>query len=347
MKKVFYFNFNVGSGIEYTGNIFLNWLKEIDGIEVYNQKFQDQAPHIITEMIREKPDIIVLNEIYHKSTDPTYYYKKFFPNTKVICIAHAYDALLIQFVDKGENNDEEGVKVWFTTKFYRETVDNVITLNYTPEDLVYPEYFNGKIIQGWFPVDPKQFKAIVPWNERKKLFCYLGYTMPIKISLDFLKLVKEYKHLDIDFYTEVPSFVDEEYKKAVKESGININPLVPQENVIDILNQYKYFVLPHGRYSEIFNVTLLQSILCGTIPLVCNDRTDNSFNYKWIDWANTFYFGCDKEEEFLKNLEKTKNDNKDFSKVSLDIVDRARNKFDYEGLKSQFKNLVKKYSDEG
>jgi len=346
MKKLFYYNFNVGSGIEYTGNTILSWLKEIENIEIYEQKYQDQAPHIITEMIREKPDVIILNEIYHKSTDPTYYYKKFFPNTKVICIAHSYDALLVQFIDKGDKNDEEGVKVWFTTKFYRETVDDVITLNYTPKGVVFPEYFSGKVTSGWFPVDPTVFKPIVPWNERKKMFCYLGYTMPIKISFEFLKMVKEYKDLDIDFYTNVPEFVDDEYKKAVEESGLNINPLVSQDKVIDILNQYKYFVMPHGRYSEIFNVTLLQSILCGTIPLVCNDRTDQSFDFKWIDWANTFYFGCNKEKEFLENLVKTKNDNKDFSNISSDIVERARHKFDYEGLKTKFKNLIKKYVDE-
>jgi hypothetical protein len=343
MKKLFYYNFNVGSGIEYTGNVILEWLKEIENIEIYEQKHQDQSPHLITEMIREKPDVVVLNEIYHKSTDTTYYYKKFFPDTKVICIVHSYDGLMIKFEDQGENNTEDSAKVWFTVKFYNESMDHAITLNGPVRDVEFPLWVKDKIIKSWFPVNPKVYKPIIPWNERKKLFCYMGYIMPIKVSTEFLDKYKNYNGIEIDFYSEISSYLDDDYKRKVLESGINILPMVPQNSVSEILNQYKYFVLPHGRFSEIFNVTLLQSILCGTIPLVCNDRTDRSFDYRWIDWAKGLYFGCNKEDELLSNLVKLKNDNPDLSEVSFDIVERAREKFAYEKNKTDFQNLIKTY----
>jgi len=151
MTKVVYFNFNVGSAIEYVGNTFNSWLREIEGLDVVEIKEQDQPFTLVNNLIKEKPSLIILNEMYDKSSEPTFYYKKFFPSIKVVLLNHSWKSLLAN--ENDTDNELEKIQLVFNRSFYNETCDFVLNLNYKPDNIEWPIYLKSKVFNAYFPVD--------------------------------------------------------------------------------------------------------------------------------------------------------------------------------------------------
>jgi glycosyltransferase involved in cell wall biosynthesis len=99
-------------------------------------------------------------------------------------------------------------------------------------------------------------------------------------------------------------------------------------------------VLPHGRMSEIFNVTLLQAINCGTIPLLMND-VDANFDYTWCDWANGFVVPFNQERGMLSAMRQLQNEPNDYTYMSTNIASKIQDKFSYFSFKNKFQQLLK------
>jgi len=337
-KKVLYFNFDVGGGIESCGNIFLDFLKEINNIELFEWKAQDQPPNMIDRIIDFSPDIIVLNEFFERSANISFYYKKFRPSTKIVALIHSWKSLFGDWTDE-RYSPELRCQMFLNMKFF-EICDKILVLNYPPEYIKLPR----NAIRAYFPVNDDKYRIKKEWKDRKNDFLYLGSISPLKLSESFIDLING-SNIFIDCY----GFRFDgrgEYKKYFGKfdscKNLIYKGLVKQEDVSDILNDYKYFVMPHDGY-EIFNISLLQAIKCGTIPLVSNDRTSKEFDYTWIDWADDLYFGCNKIEELVENIKILSLDAPDHSDISIFISSKAKERFFYYELKEMFVKVIGTY----
>ena len=325
--KVLYINFDVGSAIEYVGGIFEDWIREIiSDNELMVIEKQDPPWMIAEEIQKYKPDIIIQNEYYEYKILPLFYYKKYFPDVSLILIDHVWQRMqsIYQNIDHNEIN------------LYN-TINHIFNINHCKTNNIY----NKNIFNFYYPTDPKIFNIFTPWDKREKNFIYLGNILPHKLSYEFIEKIKD-TDIKIDCYGR--RFDDkDEYKKYYelfdsRSENLIYKGMIPQEDVPKILNEYKYFVMPHDSF-EPFNWALLQSIFCGTIPLIVNDRTADYFDSSWLDWADDLYFGCNKVDEFINNLNIV-NEGFDFSKISENINQMAQKKFNYDKFKNKFQEVI-------
>lgn len=335
MKKVLMVNLDVGSGIEYCGNIFTGWLREREDVILEVIKDQNPSTIIVDQIIKILPDIIVLNEQFDRVFQAVYYYKKFNPRTKVLLLNHSWKNIMVKCEDA--RNDIDSIKWQFNRTFFDETCDIIINLNCKPKSVEWPLYVKNKMIDSYFPVD-QSFMNSMEWSSRKKMFLIFGSIGPLRISEEFISSI-DGTNLHIDCYGRMDG--KEEYmSKFNKCKELVYKGIVPQEKVSDVLNQYKYFIMPHNG-TEIFNISLLQAILCGTIPVVCNDRNSKNFDYTWIDWADGLYFGCYRTSDLVHNLLKLSAEKPDLSEVSNHISKLASEKFSYKKVKLIFSVAMK------
>jgi hypothetical protein len=337
--KVLLYNLNIGSGVEYVGNVIAQWCKEIEGLEFYEHKIQDPPCLTVNSIVKYQPDVIIINDNCPRVYEGPYYYKRFFPEKKIIYLTHGIKELLP--IQKSGNmfHNYDRILLYIGARDY---FDYIISFN--PIDI--PDHLVSKTLHGCFPVDPNEYKITTPWNERKKNFCYVGQINDLKFSLEFLKELKNYDDIIIDCYGNIhDQYINKEYKEALAIKQINYLGFLKQDQVSKILNEYKFYILPHGRVPEIFNITLLQSMFCGTIPLVCNDRKAN-FNYQWIDWAKGLYTPHDKEWQLLKTMSSQTVINGEYSNISMTISKEAQEKFNYNKFKNEFQQLLKGYINE-
>lgn len=349
MRRVSFFHFDVGSAIEYAGDIFLSWMEELqlEGWEIQVIKNQDQAYTLIDSLIEFGPDIIVLNEYYSKTVEAATYYKKFNPDVKIFFLSHTwFDTCNIIEHDVTEIRDgrtEEGIfdKIRFK-HFLQEVVNEIMFLNYRPDGMLPMSNMHNF----YYPTDDQVFTITTPWKDRPNLFCNLGNLLPHKLSKEFLVKVRStdlvvdcYGKDDWDSKIVTPELRDY-YRLAKASKNLKLLGIKPQSEVAAVLNQYKYFVMPHNGY-EPFNWTLLQAIFCGTIPLVSNDRKSTRFDPSWIDWAEGLYLGTDTVDELVKNMVSIKKENPDLSELSSTISEQAQAKFNYSVMKDAFLDILR------
>ena len=331
--KILLFNFTVGSAVEYIGNTFRKWLNEIPNIDIVEIKEQNASVVNIDFIINAKPDIIILNDLLEEKTlDCVYYYKKCFPNTKVIVIYHSWRTIY--------NFDEKNADD-FKRRYFNNLVDDIICLNYIPENTNNTSDLFKRVHNFYHPIDTMEYYSKIPWNKRDNLFGYFGNILPHKMSLEFIEKIQQ-TDIIVDCYGKILDWEEyKEYNNLVNNcKNIVFKGYINQEDMPDYINRYKYFVMAHDGY-EPFNVTLLQCILCGTIPLVVNDRTSKKFDSTWIDWADNLYFGSNTVEEMINNLEHIKT--LDCNDISIQISNQAKLKFDYSKFKDFFIKTIEKY----
>ena len=345
--KILFVNIDVGSGIWSVGETYKQWIKEA----IY------ETPVIYTEFNRkvsiedfsyylskEKPDIVVVNESFERTLIPIYFYK-LYKGLKIVHILHLWQYLFF-FEDQPKSS------AMHTS--YIKSCDKVFITNLLPHYITLPDNFDiNKFYNTVHPVDPDVFKITKPWNERKKLFCYIGNIFPHKLSLGFIEKIKS-TTIQIDCYGKFQEMneirrkcgYNEKYIEKFKTcKNLKYIGVVPQQEVPKIFNQYKYFILPHDGH-EPFNLCLLQAIYSGTIPLVVNDRTTDKYDYKWIDWARYLYFGTNKVDDFISNLKGIVEENPDYSEMSFEMREEAIKRFKYSEFKKEFIETVRKLVNE-
>ncbi len=332
MNKILYFNFNVGSAIEQSGNIFSDWIGEITK-NIYTIKNQNRPVSIIDDIININPNIIILNEYFENSAQPTFYYKKF-NHVRILHIEHIWKRFLCN--DTGSDtikNDSH-----FRKKYYQ-NIDNIFCINQMPN---IKHNISTPIRNFYYPTNPNMFNISIPWSERTKDFLYIGNILPHKLSEEFIDKISN-TDIVIDcvgkkFQNKFPEYTD----KISNSKNFNILDTIPFENVASVMNQYKYFIMPHNGY-EPFNWTLLQCIFCGTIPLIINDSNSKEFDSTWIDWAQGLYFGTNTVDEMIDNMIELLSKSPDFSENSEFISNTAQKKFDYDAFKNMFQSTIKSY----
>ena len=334
MKRLLYLNFKVGSGIEYVGNLFYNILK--DKFTVHNYQLQNPSCIIIDEIVKFEPEIIILNEVYRRSMEAAYFYKRMKPQTKVIQICHDWCKIFEAYENNRMENDIKVLHQHFFNK-----IDTIFLLNFKKNHLKWPSKFEAKnIVQGYFPSEEK-YKITKPWDERKDI-CYIGSIEPLRLSEKFLQNLKMYPEIKIDCYGRKVETINEKYYNLFDSvDNISYKEILEQDQVADKLNEYKYFILAHEDAGEVFFLILLQAIMCGTIPLISyNSIINNRLDSNWLDWANGFYFGCENEIDLLENTRKILKEKPDLKETSIQISENIRKKFSIDKLRKLFLSIT-------
>ena len=284
--NVFFYNLNVGSGIEKIGDTILDMLS---GYDVIEYKMQNPACILIDELAKAKPDVIIINEFYPRLIHVAYFYKALFPETKVVLINHTLNVLrsLPLNVDGKrhfENVSKDG-EVLINYAF-RNKIDHVINLNWYPYDVGLPDWLESKTTHILFPVRDTEFNITVPFNDREKDFLYFGNMLPHKLSLEFLKALAE-TDMVLDIYGKMFDRPElKEYNEVIEKSpNINYLGFCPSDKVQETMNNYRFFVSARDGH-EPFMTVMAEVIMSGMIPLVANDRTKRGS--EWID----HYVGC-------------------------------------------------------
>jgi len=307
-RKIVYLNYDLDCSVGYIGNIFSDWMAECDEIDKVEINKQYNVTELFNKIEDIAPEMIIINDSFDNLIISAIEYKAVKPSTKLILIFHG-----------GQIND-------IIYKYF----DLIIIINYNFK------FSSDNIRIFYIPTDPSIYKIMIPWNMRKKELLYLGSLAPHKFSEEFIEKNKFY----IDCYGGFPIQVDDKYRKLVLSNKyILYKNKVPLNMVSSIFNEYKYYVLPHNGW-EPFNWSLLQAIFCGCIPLVVNDRDSTSFDTSWIDWAEGLYFGCNKVDDFLINIEELLKENPDYTNLSEQISKFVNLKFDYNAFKNEFINLI-------
>jgi glycosyltransferase involved in cell wall biosynthesis len=328
--KIFFINQDVGSALEYSGNIFLSWMQELENCEILNYKHQNPSPIIYNEIEKFNPDILILNEYFKRVIEATYFWKKHKPSTKIFFINYVSSTMIEKFNDPNEQI--------FFQDYFLNIADYIFTLNELEPGQIFPKKLQDKL-ETWFcPTNPEVFKITVPWGQRRKNFLYLGNILPHKMELEFIDLFAKTDML-LDCYGRI--FEGNEINENIQNaSNIILHGIVPQLDVPEIFNEYKYFVLPHANIPEPFNWTLLQAMFCGTIPLVKNDP---SYNNNWLSWADGLYFGSKKSDKLIENMKEMLNYGKDLTPISNAISQTAQERFNYRKMKERFQEILQNW----
>lgn len=335
MKKIFYINLNVGSAIEYAGNIFKEWLYQLPNSQVIEYKYQTLPHHTIETMTNIRPDLIVVNEFHPRIISAVASYKLMCPECRILFICHVWRDLVVSHDDCPEFHS-----------YFLNKCDAVFCLNQMPENKANELPFH--LYNYYYPTDPHYFRNIIPFNDRTKEFCYIGNLLPHKFDAAFITAIHDYAwNISIDCYGRHFDTLEgycaaemELYNEAIDDCW-QISHLgeLNQYDVGKTFNEYKYFVLPHNGY-EPFNFTLLQAVFCGTIPLVLNDRESETYDGTWLDWAKGLYLGTGLLDDYAINLAKIHNLKPDMSDLSILITDRAEKRFNYEIMMNEFKEVA-------
>jgi len=330
--KIFYVNLDVGSGIAYVGNIFLDWLKNIEGIELYVHSDQDCIIDVLALLRKKSPDLIISNESYPRIRSAVVEYLKLFPNAKLLFLSHSWQEISLREKVSKEFNE------------FISLCDKIFCLNVIPERMSKELNFVDNF---YHPISPEIFNITKPWSDRQNKFVIFGTINPIKLSRSFIDEIKA-TDIQIDCYgsrwiKDYPGCNIKEYN-TVLDSCPNIcyKGAALQSEVPALLNQYKYFVMPHDG-DEPFNLSLLQAIFCGTIPIISNDLNSRTYDHRWLDWAEGFYYSCNTSADLINNLVLIDKDNPNLEDESVSISENAKKKFDYNRFKTAFENYVKSF----
>lgn len=282
-----------GSGVETSGHTMLSMLDDYKlehPDKVITDSEQNPSCFVLDRILDCMPDIIILNEIYHRLMIPAYYYKRMRPDTKLILLNHCCINLTKQDQHAGWKRDVNNDDRILLEKCMKNEIDHIINLNYHPPDIPYSDKIGAPITDMLFPIRNK-FKITKPWSERNGDFFYYGAIAPLKFSEEFVDLISKTKMRIslhgrfIDKWKDDPDYV--RYKEKILSSeNIDYMGYIPDDKLVETINNYKFFVTPH-KGSEPFMLALAEAIRCGCVSLVTNSRTRPTDN--WIDWAKDCY----------------------------------------------------------
>lgn len=292
---VYLYNFNVGSGIQRIGDNTYDCIK--DDYTPVNYYAQNPPSILFRDIIRQKPDVVIMNEFYPRICKAVYFYKLTNPNTKIILLNHCYDLLtLLPFKKDYERTDTDGT-VLLNDLFFNE-IDHFINLNYHPPNERYHRKVAPKVIDAIHPIEDK-FKYETPWIERPKNFMYFGNLHHIKFNPEFIDAIEK-TQMKIDVYGKIDTAPEDIQKRLKSSPNIKFGGFIPEEKLVETINSYKFMVVPHNGY-EPFNLAIAEAIRCGTIPIVTNPEGSDGRG-DWLGWANDFYIRCTDIEHMIQTM---------------------------------------------
>jgi len=349
--KIAFFNLNVGSGIEHIGYDLLKWClsKDIDYVRVENKKeyinllnlnkehnynkniiyefkIQTLQTHTLKFLIKVKPDIIVVNDWFERIIEPSYYYCQLIKNVKLIYIEHAWMRLCRPKVEQLE--------------FFL-GCDEIINISNKSDDYSWHDNLKSRITDFKIrPTDVNNYKNITNWKDRKKKFIYIGRYW--KLHPHFISKIQK---TDIEIDCFVP-----DYDGNLNIKNLKFKKPIKQSDVGKLLNEYKYFILPHSSW-EISNGTSHQAIFCGTIPIAHinlnptfnlthrNGEPNDSFVYK--EYTKII----DNIDDYISYLNDINTNEPDQSSLSDHISSDILIKYNMKTMKTKFLNLLGDFNE--
>jgi len=294
MSKIVFVNLDVGSAIEQSGNQFIKIIKELNReITVFTQQTCERM--FFQYLLDEKPDTLIINGNYPRIINPAYYYKLLNKELKLIFISRVFtDFMFIK--------DTSNIHYYYYNqrlKEFCEYCDYVFIVNSC--GMRKRQFYETKMIDCCGTNNIDHFRITKDWDERKKKFLLFGSLNPHKLHHEFVDKLD----IKVDAYGNIdnqPNWFREKFEK----SNINYLGFLEYNEIPKMLNEYKYFLLPHNG-SEPLNNSIIQAILCGCIPIVLDDYyTDINGDY-WLKWCQDYYFGCDTVDEYLNKVNKLNN----------------------------------------
>lgn len=334
--KIVLFNLDVGSSIEQSGNEIFKWLKDKDkDIDVY--KSQNNEKITFDYLMEIKPNIIILNGDYERVITPIYYYKQIYKETKIIYISRNQG-----FLSKSLESDKGGFDQ--RLKFFLEKdCDYIIPVNICGE-FGNLKSIKNKILNCCGINDEERFYIKKPWDEREKKFLILGSLNSHKLSRKFLKKIQN-TDITIDCFGNINNQFDGYRKVFWKCKNLNYLGQVPFEEVPNVLNEYKYYLLPHNGYEPFCN-SLQQAILCGCIPLVVDDYYEYQGRY-WLEWAKKFYFGTSNLDLYINNLKELADKDMTSGEIISELNRKNMvNKYGVWRWKNRLLDIISKWEEE-
>jgi hypothetical protein len=342
--KIYFYNPEVGSGIEKAGNTFLSMLDEYkkeypDNIREY--KKQNPCCLLVKDLIEFNPDVIIMNEYYPRLIEACYYYKNFKKDTKIILLNHCYNNLIN--ISMSQKLSDTDITINYA---FKETIDHIINLNYHPKDKPYPSFLKNKTVDEYFTLKDDKWNIKVPFLNRKKDFLYVGNLLPHKFSSEFVDKFSK-TDMKIDIYGKMFNERKElkvYNNKILKNKNFNYLGYHLPEKMMDIYNKYRFLILPHHGY-EPFSFVVLEALKTGTILLFNENKSDQK-RKDWITWADGLYTKDDTVDKLLRRMEKYLIDkHKDNIVKELDIRSKSISKeinlrTNYERFQEKFFQII-------
>jgi len=300
--KIYFYNLEVGSGVERAGNTFLSMLddykKEHPG-NLREYKKQNPSCLLVKDLIEFNPDVIIMNEYYPRLIEACYYYKSFKKNTKIVLLNHCYDKLIDIPISQKLSDTDVTINYAF-----RETIDQIINLNYHPKDKQYSPSLKDKIVDIYFTLKDNEWNIKVPFLDRKKDFLYVGNLLPHKFSSEFVDKFSK-TDMKIDIYGKMfkrRKELKDYNNKILKNKNFNYLGYYSPEKMVNIYNKYRFLILPHYGY-EPFSFVILEALKTGTIILF-SESNPGQEKKDWITWADGLYIKDDTVDKLLKRMKK-------------------------------------------
>lgn len=283
-------NLNVGSAIENSGEFIIGKLSKTS--EVF--KDQTKSSYFYKYLIEKNPQTIIVNGLYPRIFVPLLYYKLSNKNIKLITIVRCYEEIYDIFNNKKNKSINENL-IDDDLLEYLKVNDSLYIINDCNRKEKFPDIIEDKIVSCCGINSESSYTLNTKWSNRRKDFVMLGSLNEHKLSEKFLKLLKQ-TDIKIDCFGSIKNQSKEFNNLFNSVSNINYKGEIYWKDVSYILNQYKYYVLPHDGYEPFCN-SLQQSILCGCIPL-CKFKKDEN----WYRWVYSYCFVTYDEYNLLENM---------------------------------------------
>jgi glycosyltransferase involved in cell wall biosynthesis len=304
MTSLYFINANVGSGIEITGDRVISMLDDYPG-EVIVYKYQNPPYLIFEDLIKNKPDTIIINEYYSRSMQAVAYYKIAYPNTKVIILNHDWGRVRLVPFDVDNPKDEHGIcshdEVTLLNNAWRNVIDIIINMNHKPVDADYPEWAKYRSLDMLHPI-PDSFTSNVRWGKRHKHFMYFGIVWEHRLPRVFLDSLKDTgMHVDVYGSLREDTESDRSYNEfLLQHPNVDYRGYIPDNELINTLNQYRFWILP-GEGTELFCIAMAEVIRCNVIALVSSPIEGHKSD--WANWADGCYFRYNDNKELLNRMQ--------------------------------------------
>jgi hypothetical protein len=348
--KIFFIALTVGSGVQNTGEritkMFDKYSKDNPGkFMVY--LYQNSSTTMTDELIKFKPDIIMLNEHYYRCFIAMLFYKKYNPDTILIYFNHCYPRL-IEFPTKP--SAEEGIEYGVHTDVFLQSCDLIYNLNHHPSDEPYAYPFRKKTIDIYFPIPREEWHITTPWSKRKRLFMFWGGVFPAKFSEKFIDAIAD-TDLEVDVYGQIHDENDRHVKykpyweKLRRTKQLQVMGKIENNNLLNTVNSYKFFICPHYG-TEPFMLTLGEACMAGTIPLMHNDVGRGRAGQNWRAWADNLYIDHSSVDSLIDKMKLLRNVHTDpdyaavLEKYSYDISEEMSNRLNYDRFKRELFTFI-------
>jgi sulfatase maturation enzyme AslB (radical SAM superfamily) len=353
--KIYFYNFDVGSGIEAAGDVFSGMLNDYKNKYPDNfleYKLQNPSAILVQDLIQFDPDVIIINEFFPRIIEACYYYKLFKKEVKIIFLNHSYKTLGEKFSNlhyenrlEAQSMGDRNVTIQYALNNIN-IINHIINLNYRPKDFIYPASIRNRTTDMYFTLEDDIWKRKKSFLQRKKDFVYVGNLFPNKFSEEFIDKFSK-TDMKMDIYGSMDNNfegkeIDEYKQKIFKNKNFNYLGFISHDKLPDVLNEYRFLVIPH-KGEEVFMMILLEAIRTGTIPLLVNNKKEFG---DWNKWAEGLHYEFDFVDDLLDKMEwylANKNKKKtleDFEKMSEFISLESRERMNYDKFKKTFINMI-------